>query len=148
MFRRWRLAETISRRRGRQIEATSSKSANSRSKPAHTASGCWLDQEFGWKQSTAYNYMSVAERMPDFQGLGNVTREALYLLAGPSVPDEMRQTAIDRAEAGERITKAEAEAMLAERFTKSDRGNRRGAVHRLDASALYLLSSRHQRLWL
>jgi hypothetical protein len=40
---------------------------------------------------------------------------ALYLLAKPSVPDEVRQEAIDRAATGERITRAEAEKMIAKR---------------------------------
>jgi hypothetical protein len=77
----------------------------------------WLGREFPqWKKSTAYNYMNVAERLTNFQALGNgtVTNEALYLLAGPSVPDAVRQDAVERAEAGDKITKQEAEKMIAE----------------------------------
>jgi DUF3102 family protein len=62
----------------------------------------WVEAEFQWGEQSARNYMAVAERFP--QGLGDlpITREALYLLAGPSVPEEAREEAVERAEAGER----------------------------------------------
>jgi hypothetical protein len=50
----------------------------------------------------------VAERLPNSARLRNFTSEALYLLAGPSVPEEAREDAVERAEAGEKIDKAEA----------------------------------------
>lgn len=79
----------------------------------------WLARNFPqWSQRSAYEYMAIAEQFPDLRPGANVTHRALRLLAGPSVPDEMRQAAIDRAEAGERITKKEAEAMIAERSRK------------------------------
>jgi hypothetical protein len=39
---------------------------------------------------------------------------AAYLLAAPSAPDEARQAAIERAEAGETVTTAVAKGILAE----------------------------------
>lgn len=78
----------------------------------------WIEGEFKWKERAAENYMAVARAFPHHGADLNISHRALYLLAGPSVPDEMRQAAIDRAEAGERITKEEAEAMIAERSRK------------------------------
>ena len=43
-----------------------------------------------------------------------IDASALYLLAGPSVPEQARQVAIEKAEAGDRITKAEAQKLIAE----------------------------------
>jgi hypothetical protein len=44
---------------------------------------------------------------------------AAYLLAAPSAPDAARQTAVERAEAGEQITTAVAKEILAETRKKS-----------------------------
>lgn len=77
----------------------------------------WIQQQFQWSDKSAENYMRVAQHFGNSKELSNlpVTREALYLLAGPTVPEEVRQDAVERAEAGERITKQEAEAMIAYR---------------------------------
>src|SRR5438270_11169003 len=73
--------------------------------------------------------MSVAER---FGGNAKVISDlpidatAAYLLAAPSAPDEARQTAVERAEAGEQITTAVAKEILAE--TRKKRARRKKAV--------------------
>src|SRR3954452_6491386 len=73
--------------------------------------GRWLNQEFQWTDDTARNFMKVAEvfgsrrlRGPD--GNITITQEALYALAQPRVPKIVRDEAIQRAEKGEKITKA------------------------------------------
>jgi hypothetical protein len=73
----------------------------------HGQFGRWLHAEFGWTERLAQNFMTVAERfgakseiISDLQ----IQPTAAYLLAAPSVPDEARQHAIERAQAGERIT--------------------------------------------
>lgn len=75
----------------------------------------WLQAEFGWSQRTAYNFMSVAERF-EVARIANlqIPPTAAYLLAGPSVPDEARQVAVEKAEAGEEITTAVAKEIVAE----------------------------------
>ncbi len=75
----------------------------------------WLQAEFGWSQRTAYNFMSVAERF-EVARIANlkIPPTAAYLLAAPSVPDEARQVAISKAEAGEEITFAVAREIVAE----------------------------------
>jgi len=65
----------------------------------------------------AQNFMSVAERFGVKSAIiADLTIQptAAYLLAGPSVPDEAREKAVERAEAGEQITTAVAKEIVAE----------------------------------
>jgi hypothetical protein len=74
----------------------------------------WIDSEFGWKERTAENYMLVARKfasVADFTGL-TIDATALYALSAPDVPQEARDEAIERAEDGEHISKADAEALI------------------------------------
>jgi hypothetical protein len=83
----------------------------------HGRFGTWLRAEFGWTERTAQNFMSVAERFgSNTKLLSDLTIQptAAYLLAAPSAPDEARQQAIKRAEAGEEITSSVAKKILAE----------------------------------
>jgi hypothetical protein len=75
----------------------------------------WLKAEFGWSERTAYNFMSVAQRF-ELATIANLPIQptAAYLLAGPSVPDEARQVAVEKAEAGEEITVSAAKEIVAE----------------------------------
>jgi hypothetical protein len=70
----------------------------------------WLDQEFGWSEATARNFMRVYEltqsKSANFADL-NLSVSALYLLAAPKTPEQARQKIIERAEAGENLTLAE-----------------------------------------
>ena len=82
----------------------------------------WLDREFGWTDRTARNFMAVAgafksEPVSDLP----IDAGALYLLAGPTVAEEARAEAIERAEAGERITKAEARRLIGDDRASPDR---------------------------
>jgi hypothetical protein len=87
----------------------------------------WVTHEFqGWSERTAYNFIQAAEAFGEVATVanGSVTLDAraLYLLAAPKVPAAVRQNAIDRAEDGERITRAEAERMIAEALIWSANG--------------------------
>lgn len=75
----------------------------------------WLKAEFGWSERTAQNFMSVAENFKSakFAELP-IQPSAAYLLAAPTVPDEARQVAIEKAEAGEAITFTTAKEIVAE----------------------------------
>lgn len=64
----------------------------------------WLEAEFGWKHTTAWNFMQVADKFSKFESLDGFAPSALYLLAAPSTPESARQEAIARAEEGEVIT--------------------------------------------
>jgi gas vesicle protein len=81
----------------------------------HGHFGPWLKAEFGWSERTAQNFMSVAERFKSakFAELP-IQPSAAYLLAAPAVPDEARQVAIEKAEAGEEITFSTAREIVAE----------------------------------
>ena len=82
----------------------------------HGEFGPWLKAEFGWGERMAQNFMSVAERFgPKTEIIADLTIQptAAYLLAAPSVPDEAREKAIERAEAGEQITTAVAKEIVA-----------------------------------
>jgi hypothetical protein len=81
----------------------------------HGQFGPWLKAEFGWGERMAQNFMSVAERFgPKTEIIADLTIQptAAYLLAAPSVPDEARDKAIERAEAGEQITAAVAKEIV------------------------------------
>jgi hypothetical protein len=82
----------------------------------HGLFGPWLRAEFGWTERTARNFMAVAERFgPKTEMISDlaIAPTAAYLLAAPSAPDEARQTALERAEAGEQITPNVAKEILA-----------------------------------
>lgn len=49
----------------------------------------------------------------------SIDASALYFLAAPSIPNTVRAEAIERAEAGETITLAEAERIVAEKVTEA-----------------------------
>ena len=69
----------------------------------------WLTREFGWSDRTALNFMRVYQmslKSEKFSDL-NIPVSALYLLARPSTPAEVREEVIERAEAGEQITVAD-----------------------------------------
>ena len=82
----------------------------------------------GGSERTAQNFMSVAERFKSakFAELP-IQPSAAYLLAAPAVPDEARQVAIEKAEAGEEITVATAREIVAE-AKKKRRPRRQKAV--------------------
>ena len=81
----------------------------------HGQFGPWLKAEFGWGERTAQNFMSVAERFKSakFAELP-IQPSAAFLLAAPAVPDEARQVAVEKAEAGKEITVATAREIVAE----------------------------------
>jgi hypothetical protein len=96
----------------------------------HGQFGPWLKAEFGWGGRMAQNFMSVAERFgPKTEIIADLTIQptAAYLLAAPTVPDEAREKAVERAEAGEQITTAVAREIVAE-TKKKKRPRRQKAI--------------------
>lgn len=73
----------------------------------------WVHSEFGWSEDSAQNYMRVA-KLPNAEALRYLpfTREALYLLAGSTVPEPARAAAVAEAEDGKRITKKRADELI------------------------------------
>lgn len=76
----------------------------------------WLTEEFGWSIRTADNYIAVARKFASVANLENLTIDAtaLYALSAPDVPQQARDEAVEHAEAGDHVTLADAEAMIAE----------------------------------
>lgn len=62
----------------------------------------WLEREFGWGQSTAYNLIAVAEKFQNLE-VSEISPSALYLLAAPSTPDEVRTEFTGLAETGQPV---------------------------------------------
>lgn len=71
----------------------------------HGQFGQWLKAEFDWSESTAQKMMSVADtfKSVNFTDL-SVAPSALYMLAAPSTPDEVREEFIEKAKSGETVT--------------------------------------------
>jgi len=81
----------------------------------HGQFGPWLLLEFGWVDRTARNFMAVAEQFgPKTEMISDlaISPTAAYLLASASTPWEARQTALDRAIAGEQITASVARELI------------------------------------
>lgn len=75
----------------------------------------WLRAEFGWTERTVRHFMAVAQRFgPKTEIISDLRIQptAAYLLAAPSVPEEVCAAAIRRAESGEKITVSVAKEML------------------------------------
>lgn len=75
----------------------------------------WLQAEFGWTDDTALNFMRAHEmaKSRNFRDL-NLPVSAVYLLARPSTPDELRDEVIERAANGEAISHKEVARLIDE----------------------------------
>ena len=91
---------------------------------SHGEWGVWLEAEFEWKPVTAWNFMQVAIKFSIIEDLNSlpIRPTALYLLAQPSVPDEAREEALEKAENGEPITVAAAKEIIASHREPTDSG--------------------------
>src|SRR5262249_17067064 len=77
----------------------------------------WLDREFGWKEQTARNFMQAYElslKSPNFGDL-EVPVSALYMLAAPSTPQDVRDEVLARAQAVEPVTVSDVKTAIANR---------------------------------
>lgn len=107
----------------------------------------WLKGEFGWSERTAQNFMSVAEKFKSANSAElPIQPSAAYLLAAPAVPDEARQVAIEKAEAGETITFSTAKEIVAEAKKK---GKRRAKAIPADQLGVRLVKvlERYRKRW-
>ncbi len=74
----------------------------------------WLDAEFGMHQTTASRFMQVAEVYGSkVSTMLNVPATALYELAAPKTPAEVREEVERLIAAGEIVTKATVEELRA-----------------------------------
>jgi len=114
----------------------------------HGQFGAWLRAEFGWAERTARNFMSVAERFGKSARVADLTIDptAAYLLAAPSTPDEARQAAVERAEAGEHVTTAVAKEIVAETRKKRPRRSKAVPTEKLGLRLVKVLE-RYKEKW-
>jgi hypothetical protein len=80
----------------------------------------WLTAEFNWSDRTAQKFINVFEvfgSKPKSSSDLKMSFETLALLAAPSTPEEARETAIALAENGEKVTLAQAKAIVEEAKT-------------------------------
>jgi hypothetical protein len=80
----------------------------------HGRFGDWLAAEFSMTARTAQNFMNVARAFKKNEPSSdlNISAKALSLLAAPSVPETVREEAVERAETGEHITPTKAREMI------------------------------------
>ncbi len=108
--------KSLIRRSVSDIVEVGQKLSEVRDKLSHNKQGGfkgWLESELKWSYETALNFIRVSDwaaNNVNFTELA-IAPSAMYLLAGPSVPDEARQEAIDRAKAGETITHKKAKGI-------------------------------------
>lgn len=70
--------------------------------------GVWLASEWNWSQATSSNLMLIAKRFADLDCLEQFDHSALYELARPRVAPAAVEETIERARAGEKISKVKA----------------------------------------
>ncbi|MEH2072597.1 MAG: DUF3102 domain-containing protein [Nostoc sp.] len=94
------------RRSAQDIWEIGHKLAEVRSQLKHGQFETWLKAEFGWSRRTAYNFINVYETLAERANLAqiNIATSALYLLAAPSTPQNVREELLQRAHEGETIT--------------------------------------------
>jgi hypothetical protein len=82
----------------------------------------WLKTEFDWSEGTALNFMRVFEFAEDYKSKNfmdlkiadlSIAPSALYALARPGTPEEVRAEMMERAEAGEAISNSDVQEALA-----------------------------------
>jgi hypothetical protein len=82
----------------------------------HGQFGAWIEAEFGMGAHTARRFMGVAEEFGDKTRIvRDLTPTALYELAAPKTPLEVREEVERMIEAGEVVTKATIEQLRRER---------------------------------
>ena len=71
---------------------------------AHGQFQKWIVAEFGWGRTTIRNFINVARNLGDKSAtVAHLAPIALYKLAAPSFPGEMRQEVVERLERGEKF---------------------------------------------
>lgn len=114
----------------------------------HGQFGAWLKGEFGWSERMAQNFMSVAERFKSAKIADlPIQPSAAYFLAAPSVPDEARQAALEKAAAGEEINVKAAKAIVAEAKKKRRPKKRKAATTEKLTERLGKVLERYREQW-
>jgi DNA repair exonuclease SbcCD ATPase subunit len=85
----------------------------------------WLKAEFRLSEATAYRMIRVAENLgEEFVTVTNIGPKALYALAAPSTPEEVREEVAARATDGKKITYTEVQELKREAARARDEAER------------------------
>ncbi|MEQ3625974.1 MAG: DUF3102 domain-containing protein [Celeribacter sp.] len=101
--------------------------ADVKEKMPHGSFGIWISAEFGMTIRTAQNLMQVHERYGKCETVSHLPPAALYALAAPSVPEEVRAEVHSRAAAGETVSAAEIKRLKREHAAAIEAANNRAS---------------------
>ncbi|MGF1675885.1 MAG: DUF3102 domain-containing protein [Rivularia sp. (in: cyanobacteria)] len=95
--------------------------ADVRAQLKHGQFDAWLKAEFGWSRRTAYNFINVYETFGERANLAqiDIATSALYLLAAPSTPQNLREEYLLKAKEGEKITHKQLRSHIEQKKQKS-----------------------------
>lgn len=96
--------------------------ADVRDELKHGQFEAWLKAEFNWSRRTAYNFINVYETFGERANLAqlDIASSALYLLAAPSTPENIREEYLLKAYDGEKITHKELRSDIKQKKQKSN----------------------------
>ena len=94
--------------------------ADVRAQLKHGQFDTWLKAEFNWSRRTAYNFINVYETFGERANLAqlDIASSALYLLAAPSTPENLREEYLLKAYDGEKITHKELSSEIKQKKQK------------------------------
>ncbi|MFN6559094.1 MAG: DUF3102 domain-containing protein [Nostoc sp. ChiSLP01] len=109
------------RRSAQDIWEIGEKLAQVRSHLKHGQFETWLKAEFGWSRRTAYNFINVYETLAERANFAqiDIATSALYLLAAPSTPQNVRDEFLQRAHEGQTITYKNIRQVIEEEKSKA-----------------------------
>ncbi|MEH2121105.1 DUF3102 domain-containing protein [Nostoc sp.] len=109
------------RRSAQDIWEIGQKLADVRSRLKHGQFETWLKAEFGWSRRTAYNFINVYEAFAERANFAqiDIATSALYLLAAPSTPENVREEILQRAKEGETLTHKSIRRVIKEEKSQS-----------------------------
>ncbi|MEH2178725.1 DUF3102 domain-containing protein [Nostoc sp.] len=109
------------RRSAQDIWEIGQKLADVRSRLKHGQFETWLKAEFGWSRRTAYNFINVYEAFAERANFAqiDIATSALYLLAAPSTPENVREEILQRAMEGETLTHKSIRQVIEEEKSQS-----------------------------
>jgi hypothetical protein len=93
----------------------------------------WVEKRLTMSRKTAYRLLDVHKQFGGYESVSQwhtLPRSVLYLLAAPSTPEVAREEAIERIEAGERLTLAEVRVQV-EAAQETARSEAREQIERL-----------------
>jgi hypothetical protein len=118
------------KRSAQDIWEIGQKLADVRAQLRHGQFDAWLKAEFGWSRRTAYNFINVYEAFNQSENFArlDIATSALYLLAAPSTPKEVRDEFLQRAKEGEAVTHKELNQVIKQEKNKSFNSDRESGL--------------------